>query len=113
VALSLYADGTQAATAPVVSTTFTSTGVKEFTLSAAVPVDVGHRYTALFYVAASSYITAPALGFTAAYYTDLNSPTAAQTFNGYKAAAATPPASITTGDGTWSAHPATLWWALL
>lgn len=113
VALSLYDNGTQVATAPVTSTTFTSVGVKEFDLSATVPAIVGHRYTFLLYVAASSYITAPALGFTAAYYSGLASPTAALTFNGYKAGASAPPSSITTSDGTWSAHPATLWWALL
>lgn len=113
VALSLYDNGTQVATAPVTSATFTSIGVKEFDLSATVPTVVGHRYTCLLYIAASSYITAPALGFTAAYYSGLASPTAALTFNGYKAGASTPPSSITTSDGTWSAHSATLWWALL
>jgi hypothetical protein len=111
--LTVYDNGTQVATAPILSTAFTSSGVKEFTLSSTVPVVAAHRYTVLLYIAAGSYAPAPSIGCTAAYYMDLNSPSATLTFNGYKTASNAPPSTITTGDGTWTALPATLWWAFL
>lgn len=112
-AVVLYDNGTQVATTTVSATTFTTAGVKEFTLSASVNVVAGRRYTWLSYVAPASFTTSPGLGFTAVYYNALNNPGAALTYNGYKAAAAAPPASINTGDGTWTGNPSTLWWALL
>lgn len=113
VACRLYDEGAQVATAPVLSGTFTATGLKELALSASVGVIAGHRYTWLLYIGPSSYVTAPTIACTAAGFTGLLAPTAALTFTGFKAAAADPPASITTGDGTWTALPTTPWWALL
>lgn len=114
VALRLYDDGTQVATAAVVAATFATVGVKELALSASVPVIAGHRYTWLVYIAPGSYgATPPAIACTAAGFTDLLAPTAALTYTGFKAASTDPPTSITTGDGTWTAVAATPWWALL
>lgn len=113
VAALLYDNGAQAAAAPVTTATFTATGIKELTLSAQVNVVTGRRYTWLAYIAPNSYTTPAGIAATAAYYSGLANPTAALTFNGHKPAATAPPAAIDTGDGTWIAHAATTWWALL
>lgn len=113
VGLGIYDNGTRVATAPVTSATFTAAGVKELDLSAPVTVVTGHRYTWLSYIAPNSYSSPAGVAFTTAYRVELVHPTPALTFSGYKAAAVAPPASITTGDGTWTAHSATAWWALL
>lgn len=113
VACRLYDEGTQVATAPVVSGTFTATGLKELTLSVSVGVLAGHRYTWLLYIGLTSYVAAPTIACTGAGFTGLLAPTAALTFAGFKAASVDPPTSITTGDGTWTALATTPWWALL
>jgi hypothetical protein len=101
------------ATVPVTASTFTSTGIKELTLSASVNVVAGNHYAWISYIAPSSYTTSPAVGCTAVYFSALNNPSASSTYAAYKAASTTPGSTINPSDGTWTADVATLWWALL
>lgn len=100
-------------TVPVVSTTLTSTGIKEFTLATPFAVVAGQRYVWMSYVAPSSYTTAAGLGCTATHYAGLNNPSATQLYNGFKAASTAAPATINVADGSWTSATNTIWWSLL
>lgn len=117
VSVSLYGGSTfplsLLATVPVTASTFTSTGIKELSLSASVSVVAGNRYAWVSYIAPSSYSTSPGLGCTAVYYSALNNPSPSSTYAAYKSASTTPGSTINPSDGTWTADVATLWWALL
>ena len=101
------------ATVPVVASSLTSVGVKEFTLSNSINLVAGSRYSFLSYIAPSSYSASPGLACTAVVYSGLLNPAAAQTFFSYKAAAATPGTPLNFADGTWTADNKKIWWALL
>lgn len=106
----------QLATAPMTGATLTSAGIKELTLSAAVNVVAGTRYTLLFYIAPSAFTARPTIAAVANARSLVVNPVASQIYAAYKAASAPPPTSINTSDGSWNGGSntiAVLWWALL
>jgi hypothetical protein len=115
VSLSLYHGSTltaltRVATAPVTQSTFTSTGVKELTLSASVNLTAGQRLAWMTYLPAGAFMAAPSLACTPVAPSPLIN--AGTIYAGYKAAAAAAPVTldITTG---WTGDVTRIWWALL
>lgn len=90
----------------------TSVGLKELALGVALNVVAGNRYIFVSYIPTGAFTTSPGAAFSAIYYSGLNNPAAGPVYNGYKTAAAAPPATISPSDGTWTGNPSTLWWAL-
>lgn len=101
---------TRVATAPVTQASFTSTGVKELTLSATLALVPGERLAWMSYIPASGFSVEPGLGCTQVTYAALIN--AGANYSAYKAAAIAPPATLDTTTG-WTTDSNIPWWSLL